>query len=123
MLCVVEDALDVVALEKSGQFHGYYHVLQGVLSPLDGIGPEQLKIQELLKRLKDPEVKEIILALNPTVEGEATALYLTKRITKLSKTNITRLAHGLPVGADLEYADEITLARAFEGRREISTKP
>jgi len=121
ILCIIEDALDVVALEKAGHFKGHYHVLHGLLSPIDGIGPAQLKIAELEKRLQTEKIQEVILALNPTVEGEATVLYLTKRIGALISVKITRLAHGLPVGADLEYADEITLARALEGRRIVKS--
>lgn len=126
IVCVVEDALDVVALEKSGQFHGRYHVLQGLLSPLDGVGPEQIKVRELERRIsgaggKDAAtIKELVLALNPTVEGEATALFVQRRIVALApKISVTRLAHGLPVGADLEYADEITLGRALAGRTAV----
>ncbi|MFO0705169.1 MAG: recombination mediator RecR, partial [Candidatus Andersenbacteria bacterium] len=117
VLCVVEDTLDMVALERSGQFTGRYHVLGGVLSPLDGVGPEQLSISALVGRLGREPIKEIILATNPTIEGEATALYLTKAIQKKSAARVTRLAHGLPVGADLEYADEVTLGRALAGRQ------
>ncbi len=119
IICVVEDALDVVAIERSGHFRGRYHVLQGVLSPIDGIGPDNLTIKNLEKRLKEEQVDEVILATNPTVEGEATALHLTKLIKACSNTKITRLAHGLPVGADLEYADEVTLAQALDGRRDF----
>jgi len=120
LLCVVEDIADLVALERSGAFHGHYHLLGGVLSPLDGIGPKQLRIESLLARLKSasPRLDEIILATNPTVEGEATATYLTQLIQPLGK-KITRLAYGLPAGATLEYADELTLTRAFEGRKEV----
>jgi recombination protein RecR len=118
ILCVVEDTLDVVALEKSGQFKGLYHVLHGVLSPIEGIGPDQLKIRELEQRITQP-IREVIIATNPTVEGEATALYVSRRIRALSQATISRLAHGLPVGADLEYADEITLGRALSGRQSI----
>ena len=128
IVCVVEDALDVVALEKSGQFKGRYHVLQGLLSPLDGIGPEQIKVRELEYRLAaktgTSPIQELVMALNPTVEGEATALFIQRRINLIApKVHITRLAHGLPVGADLEYADEITLARALEGRTSIGSTP
>lgn len=120
IICVVEDALDVVALERSGNFDGRYHVLQGVLSPIDGVGPEQIKIRELEDRLKKEQIKEIILATNPTVEGEATALFITRKLAKSTNhPKITRLAHGLPVGADLEYADEVTLARALAGRQAL----
>lgn len=116
ILVVVEDPLDVLALEKSG-FKGVYHVLHGVISPLENIGPEELKIRELLPRLKDGVIKEIILATNPTMEGEATAMYISRLLTPLG-IKITRIARGLPVGGDLEYADETTLNRAMEGRKE-----
>ncbi|MFA6809012.1 MAG: recombination mediator RecR [Eubacteriales bacterium] len=116
MLCVVEQPRDVVALEKTGEYRGHYHVLHGVLSPMEGIGPEQLNISGLLKRLNG--VKEVVVALNPTVEGEATALYLAKLLKPL-EIKTTKLARGLPVGGDLEYADEVTLARALEGRRQL----
>jgi len=126
-VCVVEDALDVVALERSGQFRGRYHVLQGLLSPLDGVGPEQIKVRELEQRLGggtkgSGDIKELVLALNPTVEGEATALFIQRRLKTIAPdVRVTRLAHGLPVGADLEYADEITLARALEGRTSVQS--
>ncbi len=122
-ICVVEDALDVVALERAGVFQGRYHVLQGVLSPLDGIGPDQLKIKELERRVKTENITEVILATNPTIEGEATSMYITKRLAEKSNLKITRLAHGLPVGADLEYADEVTLAQALEGRQTVQKDP
>lgn len=112
---VVEEPLDILAIEKTRAFSGTYHVLHGAISPLQNIGPEDLKIQDLLKRLHDGEVKEVILATNPNMEGEATAMYLQKLITPLN-VKVTRLARGLPVGGDLEYADEITLTRALEGR-------
>ena len=118
VICVVEDPEDVMAIERAGDFRGRYHVLHGTLAPLDGIGPEQLKISELLERLRDGTVHEIILATNPTVEGEATALYLAKLI-KPSGVKVTRIAHGLPMGGDVEYADGVTLSRALEGRREM----
>jgi recombination protein RecR len=118
IICVVERPRDVVAMEKSRSFKGLYHVLHGAISPMDGVGPEQLRIRELLKRLESGVVKEIILANNPNVEGDATALYLAGLIKPLGIT-VTRIAHGLPVGADLEYADEITLGKALEGRREM----
>lgn len=118
MICVVSETKDLIAIEKTNEFHGLYHVLQGVISPIDGIGAEDVRIKELLHRLTSDDVKEIILALNPSVEGEATSLYLGKLIKPFG-IKITRIAFGLPVGADLEYADEITLARALEGRREI----
>jgi recombination protein RecR len=118
VLCVVEGIADLLALEKTREFKGRYHVLHGVLSPLEGIGPEQLRIQELLARLQDGEIEEIIVATNPDVEGEATALYLT-RLLKPMGLKVTRLAQGLPMGGDLEYADQATLARALSGRREL----
>lgn len=118
VICVVEEPKDVIAFERMREFSGLYHVLHGVISPLDNIGPEQLKIKELLKRLSSGEVKEIIMATNPTVEGEATASYLS-RLIKPMGIKVTRLAYGIPVGGELEYADEYTLARALEGRNEI----
>ena len=119
LLCVVEEARDIVALEKTGEFRGRYHVLLGAISPIDGIGPEQLKVRELLVRLEPEGVEEVILCTNPNVEGEATALYLARLLKPLG-VKVTRLASGLPVGGDLEYADELTLGRALEGRREIA---
>ena len=119
-LCVVEDTLDMVALERSGRFKGYYHVLGGVLSPIDGVGPDQLSIAALLRRIRQNPPQEIIIATNPTIEGEATALYLKKHIGSTPGITITRLAHGLPVGADLEYADEVTLGRALDGRQSVT---
>ncbi|MFC1974014.1 recombination mediator RecR [Chloroflexota bacterium] len=118
IICIVEEPLDILALERSGQYKGQYHVLHGVLSPMDGIGPEDLKIKELVERLKVSSVNEIILATNPNLEGEATAMYL-QRLIPPSGIKITRLARGLPMGGDLEYADEVTLARALEGRQEV----
>jgi recombination protein RecR len=117
-ICVVEEPRDVVALERTGEFRGLYHVLQGSLSPIDGIGPEKLRIKELLQRLADPEIVEVILCMNPNLEGEATALYLA-RLLGPSGISVTRLASGLPVGGDLEYADERTLGKALEGRRSV----
>jgi len=118
IICVVEEPRDVVAIEKTRDFKGLYHVLQGAISPMDGVGPEELKIKELLPRLQAGEVKEVVVATNPNIEGEATAMYLARLIKPLG-IKVTRIAHGLPVGGDLEYADEVTLAKAFEGRREI----
>ncbi|GEA14492.1 recombination protein RecR [Moorella sp. E308F] len=118
IICVVEEARDIVALEKTRQYRGLYHVLQGAISPVDGIGPDQLKVKELLRRLQGGKVKEVVLATNADVEGEATALYLARLLKPLA-VRVTRLAYGLPVGSDLEYADEITLARAFSGRHEM----
>jgi len=118
ILCVVEDPRDVMAVERTREYRGLYHVLHGVISPLNGVGPEHLCVKELLRRFEDGLVKEVILATNPTVEGEATAMYLSRLIKPLG-ARTTRLAYGVPVGADLEYADEVTLSRALEGRREI----
>ena len=117
-ICVVEDVKDVVAMEKTHEFKGVYHVLHGSISPMNGIGPDDIKIKELLARLMNGQVKEVILATNPRVEGEATAMYLSKLIKPLG-IKVTRIAHGIPVGGDLEYTDEITLTKALEGRREI----
>lgn len=117
-ICVVAEPRDLVALERTREFKGTYHVLGGLISPLDGIGPEQLKIKELLARLQNGEVIEVILAINPTVEGEATTLYLS-RLLKPVGVKVTRIAFGLPIGGDLEYADELTLVKALEGRREV----
>ena len=117
-ICVVEDVKDVVAMEKTHEFKGVYHVLHGSISPMNGIGPDDIKIKELLSRLMDGSVKEVILATNPRVEGEATAIYLSKLIKPLGIT-VTRTAHGIPVGGDLEYTDEVTLSRALEGRRAL----
>lgn len=118
VICVVQDPKDVVAMEKTHEFHGLYHVLHGALSPMDGVGPDDLRIAELLERLKTEPVQEVILATNPTIEGEATAMYLA-RLIKPAGIRVTRIAHGLPVGGDLEYADEVTLTKALEGRREL----
>jgi len=117
-ICVVAETKDLIAIEKTNEYNGLYHVLQGLISPLDGIGADDIRIKELLTRLTDENVKEIILALSPSVEGEATSLYLTKLIKPFG-IKISRIAFGLPVGADLEYADEITIAKAIEGRREL----
>lgn len=118
VICVVAETKDLIAIEKTNEYHGLYHVLQGVISPMEGIGVDDIRIKELLNRLVDDRVKEVILALNPNVEGEATCLYLTKLIKPFG-IKISRIAFGLPVGADLEFADEITLAKAIEGRRDI----
>jgi len=118
IICVVAETKDLIAIEKTNEYQGLYHVLQGLISPMDGIGADDIRIKELLKRLTDENVKEVILALSPSVEGEATSLYLSKLI-KPFNIKISRIAFGLPVGADLEYADEITIAKAIEGRREI----
>ena len=118
VICVVAEPKDVMAFERTREYAGVYHVLHGVISPLDGIGPDQLRIKELMSRLGSGEVKEIIMATNPTVEGEATASYIS-RLVKPMGIKVTRLAYGIPVGGDLEYADEFTLARALEGRHEI----
>ena len=118
LLCVVEEPRDIVAVERTHEFSGRYHVLQGAISPIEGIGPEQLRVKELLGRVGDEAVTEVILATNPNIEGEATAMYLAKLLQPLGIT-VTRLASGLPVGGDLEYADEVTLGRALEGRREV----
>jgi recombination protein RecR len=118
VVCVVEEPRDIVAVEKTGEFKGRYHVLQGAISPIEGIGPDQLKVKELMARLDDEGVLEVILCTNPNIEGEATALYLGRLLKPLG-LRVTRIASGLPVGGDLEYADELTLGRALEGRREV----
>ena len=118
-ICVVAETKDLIAIEKTNEYKGLYHVLQGVISPMDGIGADDIRIKELLTRLTSEEVQEVILALSPSVEGEATSLYLTK-LMKPFGIKISRIAFGLPVGAELEYADEITIAKAIEGRREIA---
>ena len=120
VVCVVEDPRDIVAVERTSRFEGRYHVLQGALNPLEGVGPEQLRVKELVQRVGDEGVKEVILCTNPNLEGEATAMYLAKLLTPIG-ARVTRLASGLPVGGDLEYADELTLGRALEGRRELDT--
>ena len=117
-ICVVRDPRDVAAIERMRDFKGLYHVLHGLISPMDGVGPEDIRIKELMARLNDPDVKEVILATNPDIEGEATASYLA-RLIKPMGIRVTRIAHGVPVGSDLEYADEITLSKAMEGRREM----
>jgi recombination protein RecR len=117
-LCVVEEPSDVLALDRIREYRGLYHVLHGAISPLDGIGPEKLKVKELVARLKAGQIQEVILATNPNAEGEATAIYLSKLLKPLG-VKITRIARGLPVGSDLDYADEVTLTRALEGRKEV----
>ena len=118
IVCVVEEPRDVVAVEKTQEFRGRYHVLLGAISPIEGVGPEQLRIKELLERIPEEGVSEVILATNPNIEGEATAMYLARLLKPLG-LRVTRIASGLPVGGDLEYADEVTLGRALEGRREV----
>jgi recombination protein RecR len=118
LVCVVEESRDIVAIERTGEFNGRYHVLLGVMSPLEGIGPEQLKIRELLTRIEPEGIEEIIICTNPNTEGEVTAMYLARQLRPLG-LRVTRPASGLPVGGDLEYADELTLGRALEGRREL----
>ena len=117
-ICVVEDVRDVLAMERTHEYNGVYHVLHGSISPMNGVGPDDIKIKELLTRLMGGEVKEIILATNPRVEGEATAMYISKLVKPMG-IKATRIAHGIPVGGDLEYTDEVTLSKALEGRREI----
>ena len=117
-ICVVEEPRDVMAIERTGEFHGLYHVLHGAISPIDGIGPDQLRMRELIERLGSEDVREVVVATNPNVEGETTALYLARLIKPLG-TTVTRIASGLPVGGDLEFADEVTLGRALEARREM----
>jgi recombination protein RecR len=119
LLCIVEEPNDLLAMERTGEFRGRYHVLLGALSPLDGVGPEDLKLRELFRRLDSEPVEEIIIATNPNVEGEATAIYLAKLLKPIG-ARLTRIARGLPVGGDLEYADQVTLSKALEGRKEIS---
>jgi recombination protein RecR len=118
LICVVEESKDVQAIERTREFRGLYHVLGGAISPIEGIGPDQLRIKELMSRLANPDITEVIIATDPNLEGEATATYLTRMLSTLGIT-ISRLASGLPVGGDLEYADEVTLGRAFEGRRVV----
>jgi recombination protein RecR len=117
-ICVVEEPLDVLAIERTRQYHGLYHVLHGAISPVEGIGPEELKIRELLARMHTGTVREVLLATNPNLEGEATAMYIARQVLPFG-IRVTRLARGLPIGGDLEYADEVTLAQALEGRRDI----
>lgn len=118
IICIVEDPRDVVAMERIREFNGIYHVLHGVISPMEGIGPEDIKIKELLQRIREGDIREVILATDPDVEGEATAMYISKLLKPVG-IRTTRIAHGIPVGGNLEYADEVTLAKALEGRREI----
>ncbi|MEY3586867.1 recombination protein RecR [Aquiluna borgnonia] len=119
VICVVEESKDINAIERTREFRGLYHVLGGAISPISGIGPDQLRIKDLMKRLADPGIREVILATNPNLEGEATATYLT-RLLGAMEISVTKLASGLPVGGDLEYADDMTLGRAFEGRRRVN---
>ena len=118
LICVVEEPLDILAVERTGGFHGLYHVLHGVISPMDGVGPDDLKVNELLTRLRGGSVREVIMATNPNLEGEATAMYISRLLTPMD-IRVTRLARGLPMGSDLEYADEVTLSRALENRQEV----
>jgi len=117
-ICVVESPKDIIAMEKTREYKGLYHVLHGAISPLDGIGPDDIRLKELILRLQDSDVKELILATNPNIEGEATSMYISKLVSP-SGILVTRLAHGIPVGGDIEYADEVTLAKALEGRRKL----
>ena len=121
IICVVEDVRDIIAMEKTHEFKGVYHVLHGSISPMNGIGPEDIKLKELLERLKDTSIKEIILATNPRVEGEATAMYISKLIKPMG-IKVTRIAHGIPVGGDLEYTDEVTLSKALRQKRNVTNK-
>jgi len=118
IICVVEEPRDIIALEKTDEYKGLYHVLQGAISPIDGVGPDDIRVKELLKRLSENDVREVVIATNPNIEGEATAMYIAKLVKPLG-VKATRIASGLPVGGDLEYADEVTLGRALEGRREM----
>jgi recombination protein RecR len=118
IICVIEEPRDVMAIERTGEYRGHYHVLHGAISPMDGIGPDQLRVRELLTRLEDTDIKEVVLATNPNVEGETTAVYLARLIKPLG-IKVTRIASGLPVGGDLEFADEVTLGRAIDARREL----
>lgn len=119
VLCVVEQAMDVLAIERTGEFRGRYHVLKGALSPVDGIGPEQLRLTELIERVREGNVRELIVATNPTAQGEATALYIARLLQTGLPVKVTRIARGVPMGSDLEFSDQITLARAITGRKEI----
>jgi recombination protein RecR len=119
VLCVVEQPMDVLAIERTGEFRGLYHVLKGSLSPIDGIGPEQLKLGELIDRVKPGKVSEVIVATNPTAQGEATALYIARLLQNVAGVRVTRIARGVPMGSDLEFSDQVTLARALSGRKEI----
>ena len=118
LICVVAEPKDVIAMERAREYHGVYHVLHGVISPMNGVGPDDIRIRELMSRLSSGEVKEVVLATNPDVEGEATAAYIS-RLIKPMGIRVTRIAHGVPVGGELEYTDEVTLSRAFQGRREL----
>ncbi|MBN2797331.1 MAG: recombination protein RecR [Clostridia bacterium] len=118
IICVVESSRDVLAIEKTREYKGLYHVLHGAISPMDGIGPDDIKIKELLSRLSNHEIKEVIVATNPTIEGEATAMYISRIISPLG-IDVSRIAHGIPIGGDLEYADEVTLSKSLEGRRKL----
>ncbi len=119
VFCVVEQPMDVLAIERTGEFRGFYHVLKGALSPIDGIGPEQLKLAELIERVKGGRVTEVIVATNPTAQGEATALYIARLLQNAPGVRVTRIARGVPMGSDLEFSDQVTLARALSGRKEI----
>lgn len=119
VICVVEQPMDVLAIERTGEFRGSYHVLKGALSPIDGIGPEQLKLSELIDRVKSGNVVEVIVATNPTAQGEATALYIARLLQSIPGVRVTRIARGVPMGSDLEFSDQVTLARALSGRKEI----
>lgn len=118
IICVVESSKDVIAIERTREYKGLYHVLHGAISPMDGIGPDDIRIKELIQRLSDTTIKEIIVATNPTIEGEATAMYLSRIISPLG-IDVSRIAHGIPIGGDLEYADEVTLSKSLEGRRKL----
>jgi recombination protein RecR len=117
-ICVVESARDLMAIEKTGEYSGVYHVLGGVISPMEGIGPDEIRLKELIVRVRDNDITEVILATNPTVEGEATSMYISKLLSPAG-INVTRLAHGIPVGGDIEYVDEVTIMKALEGRRKV----